>query len=417
MKRVIINGGETLKGSVDISGSKNASLAIIAACFLVEGEILIDNVPRVNDVYLMLNVAESIGAKYEWVSNNRLLLDCSHLNSCTIDYNYSKDLHASILFLGPLVGRFGEASIFLPGNDNLGPRPVDLHLKGFNLKGIRANIENGKITVNGYNKIDSKIYLDYPSVGATENLILNSVLGDCVTIIEGAAKDPEIVNMASFLTSMGAQIRGAGTDTIKIKGVSGLKPVTYTIMPDRMEAGTFMIMAATNSGDINIHGIVNKHLKPVAAKMREAGAEIVESDSSVRIIGAPRLKSINVKATPYPGFPTDLQPIITAALTTAPNTSIISEKVYKSRFQHIGELRRLGAKIKVEGNTAVISGVDMLMGSSVTANDTRGGAALLTAGLLAQGTTELIGAEFIDNGYENWVEKLSSLNGHVKIIK
>ncbi|KUO49799.1 MAG: hypothetical protein APF76_00720 [Desulfitibacter sp. BRH_c19] len=416
MKRAIVNGGETLKGNVYISGSKNASIAIIAACLLVNGEIVLDNVPRVNDVNVMLNVAESIGVKYKWVNTNQLSIDCSDLNSSTIGYNYSKELHASILFLGPLVGRFGESSISLPGNDNLGPRPVDLHLKGFNLKGIHADIENGQIKVIGHNKRDSKIYLDYPSVGATENLILNSVLGDCVTVIEGAAKDPEIVNMASFLTFMGAKIRGAGTDSVKIKGVSALNPVRYTIMPDRMEAGTFMIMAATNRNDITLNGIVNRHLKPVTAKIREAGAEVIESEGAVRVIGAHRLKSINVKATPYPGFPTDLQPTITAVLTTALNTSIISEKVFKSRFQHIGELRRLGAKIKVEGNTAVISGIEKLLGASVNANDSRGAAALITAGLLAHGKTEISNAQFIDNGYESWLEKLTALKADVKLV-
>lgn len=416
MKRVYISGERNLKGSVNVSGSKNASIAIIAASLLVKGEVVLDNVPRVNDVQEMLELVRSIGAKYDWIDINQLAIDCSELNSTTIDYKLTQRLHASILLLGPLVGRFGECAISLPGNDNLGPRPIDLHLKGFKLKGIHADISNGQIIVNGRTNQDSVIYLDFPSVGATENLILNSVLGESVTIIQGAAKDPEIVNVASFLTSMGAKISGAGTDTIKIRGVAQLQPVSYTIMPDRMEAGTFMIMAVANRGDVTIFGVVNKHLKPVIAKLREAGAEVTEADGAVRVKSNPKLQSLIVKATPYPGFPTDLQPVISAALTTASNTSIISEKVYKNRFQYIGELRRLGAKIKVEGNTAVITGVDRLLGTSVTASDTRGAAALLTAGLMAYNKTEIINAEFLDNGYENWIEKVNSINGNIVLV-
>lgn len=416
MKRVYISGERNLKGSVNVSGSKNASIAIIAASLLVKGEVVLDNVPRVNDVQEMLELVRSIGAKYDWIDINQLAIDCSELNSTTIDYKLTQRLHASILLLGPLVGRFGECAMSLPGNDNLGPRPIDLHLKGFKLKGIHAYISNGQIIVNGRTNQDSVIYLDFPSVGATENLILNSVLGESVTIIQGAAKDPEIVNVASFLTSMGAKISGAGTGTIKIRGVAQLQPVSYTIMPDRMEAGTFMIMAAANRGDVTILGVVNKHLKPVTAKLREAGAEVTEADGAVRVKSNQKLQSLTVKATPYPGFPTDLQPLISAALTTASNTSIISEKVYKNRFQYIGELRRLGAKIKVEGNTAVITGVDRLLGTSVTASDTRGAAALLTAGLMACNKTEIFNAEFLDNGYENWIEKINSINGNIVLV-
>lgn len=416
MQKVYIYGERNLKGSVNVSGSKNASIAIIAASLLVKGAVVLDNVPRVNDVQKMLELVKTIGAEYAWTDTNQLAIDCSELNSTTIDYSLTQKLHASILVVGPLAGRFGECAISLPGNDNLGPRPVDLHLKGFKLRGFHAHISNGQIMVKGRPNQDSVIYLDFPSVGATENLMLNSVLGDAVTVIQGAAKDPEIVNLASFLTSMGAKISGAGTDIIKIRGVAQLHPVSYTIMPDRMEAGTFMIMAAANRGDVNIFGVVNKHLKPVIAKLREAGAEVTENDSAVQVKTTQRLQSLIIKATPYPGFPTDLQPVISAALTTAVNTSIISEKVYKNRFQYINELRRFGAKIKVEGNTAVITGVDKLSGASVSACDTRGAAALLTAGLMADNRTELVNSEFLDNGYENWLDKLNSINGNITLV-
>ncbi len=414
MSKLQVYGGNNLKGTILASGSKNASLAIIAASVLTEEVVELENIPRVRDIDIMLMALQSIGAKYQWIASNKLQLDCSQINKNTIGYKYTHKLRSTILFLGSLIGRFGEGALSLPGHDSLGPKSIDLHIKGFKLKGLTTFISKGLIKVQGNNKLDSSIYLDFPSVSATQNIMLSSVLGQGVTTIHGVARDPEVVELASFLTAMGGKVRGAGTNVIKIHGKPSLKGVKYIMMPDRMEAGIYLIMAAATKGEITIEGVENRHIKSVLAKLMETGVKITQMDGAVKLINRGKLKPLNLTTMPYPGFPKDLQPIMSTALCTASGTSIFTEKVYKSKFLYLDELRRFGANIKVEGNMAIIQETNKLLGASVKVSDPISGVALLLGALMADGKSEIIDFEIISNSYENMIEKLRSLNAKIK---
>ncbi len=416
MARFIITESVPLKGKVRVSGAKNSVLPIIAASLFADGESVIEEIPYLNDVKIMCELVESLGAGIELCENNtRLKIVCGNITNTTAPYELVNKLRASFLVMGPLLAKMGKARISLPGGCAIGTRPVDLHLKGFMAMG--ANITQGhgyiEATVKGRLK-GSKIYLDFPSVGATENLMMAAAIAEGHTIIENAAIEPEIVDLATYLTTMGADIKGAGTDTIKISGVSCLKAANHAIIPDRIEAGTFMAAAAITGGDVTVENVVPDHMKPISAKLREAGVEISEELTSIRIKGG-ELKATDIKTHPYPGFPTDMQSQMTSLMSRAQGTSMIIETIFENRFMHVSELKRMGANIKIEGRSAIIEGSRKLTGAQVKATDLRAGASLIIAGLAAEGVTEITDIEHIDRGYMNIDTKLSALGA--KIIR
>ncbi len=413
MARLIITESVPLKGKVRISGAKNSVLPIIAASLLADGLSVIDEIPCLNDVRIMCDLAASLGAKVEFTENRtRLTIDSGNVSNSTAPYELVNKLRASFLVMGPLLARTGKARISLPGGCAIGSRPVDLHLKGFAAMGASITQGHGYIEASAGKLRGSKIYLDFPSVGATENIMMAAVLASGHTIIENAAIEPEIVDLATYLTTMGADIKGAGTDTIKINGVSCLKAANHAIIPDRIEAGTFMAAAAITGGDVVIENVVPDHLKPISAKLREAGVEISEELSSIRVKGG-ELKAIDIKTHPYPGFPTDMQSQMTSLMSCASGTSMIIETIFENRFMHVCELKRMGANIKIEGRSAIIEGCRKLTGAQVKATDLRAGASLIIAGLSAEGVTEITDIEHIDRGYVNIDEKLSALGAKI----
>ena len=413
MARLIITESVPLKGKVRISGAKNSVLPIIAASLLADGLSVIDEIPCLNDVRIMCDLAASLGAKVEFSENRtRLTIDSGNVSNSTAPYELVNKLRASFLVMGPLLARTGKARISLPGGCAIGSRPVDLHLKGFAAMGASITQGHGYIEASAGKLRGSKIYLDFPSVGATENIMMAAVLASGHTIIENAAIEPEIVDLATYLTTMGADIKGAGTDTIKINGVSCLKAANHAIIPDRIEAGTFMAAAAITGGDVVIENVVPDHLKPISAKLREAGVEISEELSSIRVKGG-ELKAIDIKTHPYPGFPTDMQSQMTSLMSCANGTSMIIETIFENRFMHVCELKRMGANIKIEGRSAIIEGCRKLTGAQVKATDLRAGASLIIAGLSAEGVTEITDIEHIDRGYVNIDEKLSALGAKI----
>ena len=413
MARLIITESVPLKGKVRISGAKNSVLPIIAASLLADGLSVIDEIPCLNDVRIMCDLAASLGAKVEFSENRtRLTIDSGNVSNSTAPYELVNKLRASFLVMGPLLARTGKARISLPGGCAIGSRPVDLHLKGFAAMGASITQGHGYIEASAGKLRGSKIYLDFPSVGATENIMMAAVLASGHTIIENAAIEPEIVDLATYLTTMGADIKGAGTDTIKINGVSCLKAANHAIIPDRIEAGTFMAAAAITGGDVVIENVVPDHLKPISAKLREAGVEISEELSSIRVKGG-ELKAIDIKTHPYPGFPTDMQSQMTSLMSCASGTSMIIETIFENRFMHVCELKRMGANIKIEGRSAIIEGCRKLTGAQVKATDLRAGASLIIAGLSAEGVTEITDIEHIDRGYVNIDEKLSALGAKI----
>ncbi|MGI6049645.1 MAG: UDP-N-acetylglucosamine 1-carboxyvinyltransferase [Acetivibrionales bacterium] len=419
MGAFVINGGKPLFGSAVISSSKNAILPIISACLLTDEECIIKQIPGLDDVAGMCELVSNLGADVRVDGKTRNIYICAKsLSGHTAEYELVSKLRASFLVMGPLLAKAGKAKVALPGGCPIGSRPVDLHLKGFEAMG--AKIDNGHGFIEARcpgNKLKgTTIYLDFPSVGATENLITAAVLAEGQTIIENAASEPEIVDLASFLTKMGAKISGAGTDTIIIDGVDKVNGAEHTIMPDRIEAGTFMTAAALTGGDITLLNVVPEHLKPVTAKLRESGMEIIENGNSVKVRGIARPSALDIKTHPFPGFPTDMQAQLSAYSCFAEGTSVIVETIFENRFMHVNELRRMGAQIRVDGRTAIIEGIESLQGAQVRATDLRAGAALVIAGLAARGTTEVLDIHHIDRGYEFIENKLQRLGADIRRI-
>lgn len=418
-EKIIIKGGATLNGKLRVGGAKNAALALISASVLVDGEVILENVPEINDVFILLKIMESMGAKVNWLKEEVVQIIPPKKLVTYPSYNLVKKLRASNLLLGSLLARYGEVQLALPGGCNIGNRPMDLHYKGLQGLGAELKLDQGDIRGKLKNStlIGSRIYLDFPSVGATENLIMAGALAKGQTVLENVAKEPEIVDLANFLNSMGAKVRGAGTDVVKIQGVQKLIPSSrYSVIPDRIEAGTFMVAVATTGGDVTLENVICTHLEPLSAKLREANVEVFEGADFIRIKANRPLKSIDIKTMPYPGFPTDLQSQVMAMLTTVKGTSIITENIFENRFQVADELKRMGAKIKVESRLAVVEGVESLQGTKVRATDLRAGAALVIAALRAKGVTEIYHPEYIYRGYNNLEEKFRHLGADIKSI-
>ncbi len=415
MSNYIIEGGKRLEGTVKISGSKNSSLPIIAATILNAGKTTLYNVPNIQDTQMMFKILEMLGAKIE-KKNEKIKIDTSKIEKFEIPPELMHKMRSSVILAGALLGRYHKAIFSYPGGCDIGSRPIDLHLKSFEKLGITVNQNYGIIECLTEKIKGEKIDLDFPSVGATENAILASVLVDGTTIITNAAREPEIIDLQNFLNKMGAKVIGAGTDEIQIKGVQQLKDVSYNIMPDRIEAGSFLCFAAATKGNVILEDVNSTHITPIINKLEEAGCKIDIVKSKIKILAPKKLKAIDIKTMPYPGFPTDMQSVFSAMLTTAKGTSIIVENIFENRYKYTQELNKMGARITVEGKSAVIRGVKRIYGADVKATDLRGGAALVLAGLVAKGTTKIENIEYILRGYENLEKKLSKLGANIKIL-
>lgn len=412
MEKLMIRGGRPLRGTVQISGAKNSAVALVPAAILAESEVVLDNLPHLSDVAVYKEILEDLGASVTW-EGDVMKIDPSQLQSKPMPNGKVKLLRASYYLMGAMLGRFGEAVIGLPGGCNFEPRPIDQHIKGFEALGAKVTNENGSMRISAKELRGAKIYLDVVSVGATINIMLAASRAKGSTIIENAAKEPEIIDVATLLNAMGAKIKGAGTETIRIEGVDSLHGCRHSIIPDRIQAGTYMIIAAATRGDVLIDNVIPKHMEAMTAKLEEMGITVHEMDESIRIIGAPEYSSIDVKALVYPGFATDLQSPMTSLLTQAKGVSILSDYVYSNRFKHVPELARMGANIRLEGRSAIIEG-GPLNAAKVRAADLRAGAALVIAGLtVPEGITEITGVEYIDRGYDNLVENLRNLGADV----
>jgi len=418
MEQYIIKGGKALAGEVTIGGAKNAALGILAAAIMSNETVTIDNLPDVRDINVLLQAIECIGARVERIDRHSVKINGSNVNCFNVDYEYIRKIRASYYLLGALLGKHKVANVALPGGCNIGNRAIDQHIKGFEALGATVVIQHGMIKASADELTGSHIYLDCASVGATINIMLAAILADGQTTIENVAKEPHVVDVANFLNSMGANIKGAGTDVIRIKGVESLnnKGVTYTIIPDQIEAGTFMCAAAATKGDVLIKNVIPKHLEAITAKLEEMGAQVEEFDDAVRVVASKRLEHTHVKTLTYPGFPTDMQPQITALLTLSEGTSIVTETIFENRFKYVDELVRMGATIKVESNTAIIDGVKGLSGAIVSAPDLRAGAALVIAGLVADGFTTVEMVEYIERGYEDFEKKLRALGASMEKV-
>ncbi len=417
MEKLVITGGIPLEGTVDISGAKNSVLAILAGTLLVNGACRIENIPDISDVSVILSMIECFGAKIERPDNHTIIVDAENITYAVPDYELVRRIRGSYYLIGALLSRFRKAEIAMPGGCNFGTRPIDQHIKGFTALGADIDDSRGVIKATAENLAGSSIYLDKVSVGATINIMLAACKADGVTVIENAAREPHIVDMANFLNSMGANIKGAGTNRVKIKGVSDMKGGTYQIIPDQIEAGTFMIAAAATGGNVLIKNVIPKHMESLTAKLIEAGAKVTELDDAIRVEGTGKLKATNVQTMPYPGFPTDLQPQMVALLTIAEGLSVMVEGVWDNRFQYTDELIRMGAKINAAGKMATIQSVPKLYGAPVKATDLRGGAAVVIAGLMAEGVTEVTNITLIDRGYEKFEEKLRSLGAKIERVE
>ncbi len=417
LEKFVINGGRPLHGEVRISGAKNAAVAILPAVLLSDGPCVIENLPDISDVSTILKTMQSLGAQIGMINKSTVEIDPRHVNSFVVSKKMAEGMRASSYFLGALLGRMLRARVAPPGGCDFGVRPIDQHIKGFEALGAKMTIENGMVDAKAMSLTGCLIYLDVVSVGATINIMLAAAKADGLTIIENAAREPHIVDLANFLNSMGANIMGAGTGVIKIRGVKHLSGADYSIIPDQIEAGTYMAAAVATRGDILVTNVTPKHLESIIAKLRETGAEITEFDESVRVKMTRRPRKCNVKTMPHPGFPTDMQPQIAAVLSIADGTSIITEGVWDSRFRYVEQLTFMGADIQVDGKMAVITGVEKLKPSPVRAVDLRAGAAMIIAGLSAEGTTEIEEIDHIDRGYENVVEKFSALGADIKRVK
>lgn len=414
MEQYIIKGGKALQGEVTIGGAKNAALGILAAAIMTDETVTIENLPDIRDINVLLQAIEEIGAKVDRVDKHTVKINGSNINSISIDYEFIRKIRASYYLLGALLGKYKKAQVALPGGCNIGSRPIDQHIKGFEALGASVKIEHGMIDAQAKELKGSHIYLDFASVGATINIMLAACLAEGQTMLENSAKEPHVVDVANFLNSMGANIKGAGTDVIRIKGVKALKGSEYAIIPDQIEAGTFMFAAAATKGNVLVKNVIPKHLEAISAKLVEIGVTVEEYDDSVRVIGTKRLGHTHVKTLVYPGFPTDMQPQMAATLATSEGTSIVTESIFENRFKYVDELSRMGASIKVEGNTAIIDGVHALTGAIVSAPDLRAGAALVIAGLVAEGYTIVEQVEYIERGYENFEKKMQGLGASME---
>lgn len=417
MENFVINGGNSLNGTVTISGAKNAAVAILPAAILANDKVIIDNVPNISDVHLILEILQKLGAKTKYIEKSSIEIDTSKLSYKPIEYELTKHLRASYYFLGAMLGRFNKAEVAMPGGCNFGVRPIDLHVKAFELLGANVDVVDGMVGAKAESLSAASIYMDTVSVGATINAMLAAVRAKGTTTIENAAKEPHIVDLANFLNSMGADVRGAGTDVIRIHGVDEMKGCRYSVIPDQIEAGTYMVAAAACGGEVIINNVIPKHLESISTKIREAGAEVLEGDDYVRVCRFKPLTGCNVKTMPHPGFPTDMQPQMAVLLSIAQGSSRITESVWDNRFQYVGELIRMGANIQVNGKVAVFQGVDKLSGTHVRATDLRAGAAMIIAGLVAEGKTTVENIQYVDRGYEDIVAKFSMLGAKIKRVK
>lgn len=413
MEQYAIKGGNPLVGEVEIGGAKNAALAILAAAIMTDETVFIENVPDVRDTNVLMQAMESIGVVINRVDRHTVKINASQIHDLVIEDDYIKKIRASYYLLGALLGKYKKAEVALPGGCNIGLRPIDQHIKGFRALGADVRIEHGLIITEAEKLSGNHVYMDVVSVGATMNVMMAAVMAEGQTVIENAAKEPHVVDLANFLNSMGANIKGAGTDVIRIKGVSKLHGTEYVIIPDQIEAGTFMFAAAVTKGDVTVKNVIPKHLESISAKLLEIGCEIEESDDAVRVVAAKPLRHTHVKTLPYPGFPTDMQPQITVTLGLSSGTSIVTESIFENRFKYVDELTRMGASIKVEGNTAIIDGVSKYTGASITAPDLRAGAALVIAGLAADGITTIDDIKYIERGYEDFHLKLQGLGAQI----
>jgi len=413
LDKFIINGGKRLQGTVNISGAKNAAVAIIPAAILADGPCTLYNVPEINDVSIDLRILTEMGADVKILNKNTIRVDATHIRDVVVPYEMARSMRASYYFLSTMLNRFNRARVSMPGGCDLGDRPIDQHLKCFKALGADYNIEHGIVDIKADKLVGTQIYFDRVTVGATINAILAASKAEGLTILENAAKEPHIVDLANFLNSMGADIMGAGTDVIKIRGVNKLHGTEYTIIPDQIEAGTYMIAAAATKGDVIINNIIPKHLEPITSKLKKIGVVIEEHDEYLRVIGHDRYEKTTVKTMPHPGFPTDMQPQLTALLTMAKGTSIVTESMFDNRFRYVDELRRMGADISVDGKVAIIEGVEHLTGAPVKASDLRAGAALIIAGLSTEGTTEIEDIYHIERGYEDMEIKLRNLGADI----
>lgn len=414
MNRLIINGGKALKGSIEINGAKNAAVAILPAAILAsKGECIIDNVPDIADVHCLERIIRSLGCNVEKLDNNTLKINAEEIKTVEACGNDVRKMRASYYFIGALLARFKEAKVELPGGCPIGVRPIDQHIKGFEALGAKVSIEHGAVNIMAEKLIGTNIFFDVVSVGATINLMIAATLAEGTTVLENAAREPHVVDVANFLNAMGANVKGAGTDVIRIKGVKELKGCNYSVVPDQIEAGTFMIAAAATRGDVTIQNVIPKHLESISAKLLEMGAKVEEGDDSVRVYVDGDLKGVNLKTAPYPGFPTDVQQPMCTLLSTAKGRSIIVETIWENRHKHVDELKKMGATIKVEGRSAIIDGVDRLTGAIVKATDLRAGAAMVIAGLISDGVTEITSIEHIDRGYPHIEEKFRMLGADI----
>ena len=416
MEQYIIKGGNPLVGEVEIGGAKNAALAILATAIMTDETVTIENLPNVRDINVMLNAIEGIGGKVERIDAHTVRINGSMISDLSVDYEYIKKIRASYYLLGALLGKYKRAEVALPGGCDIGSRPIDLHLKGFRALGANVDIQHGLIAAAAEELKGTHIYLDKVSVGATINIMMAAAMAEGKTTIENAAKEPHVVDVANCLNSMGANIRGAGTDVIRISGVEKLHKTEYSIIPDQIEAGTFMFAAAATRGDVTVKNVIPKHLEATTAKLLEIGCEIEELDDAVRVVASKPLTHTQVTTLPYPGFPTDMQPQMSAVLAISQGTSTVTESIFENRFKYVDELTRMGASIKVESNIAIITGIEKYTGARVSAPDLRAGAALVIAGLAAEGITVVDDIYYIERGYEHFEEKLASLGAMIEKV-
>ena len=416
MEQYVIKGGNPLVGEVEIGGAKNAALGILAAAIMTDETVIIDNLPNVRDINVLLSAMEGIGAKIERLGEHKVKINGSLIHDLSVDYEYINKIRASYYLLGALLGKYKKAEVAFPGGCAIGTRPIDLHLKGFRALGADVDIQHGLISATAEHLVGNHIYLDKVSVGATINIMMAASMAEGKTIIENAAKEPHVVDVANFLNSMGANIRGAGTDVIRIVGVEKLHKTEYSIIPDQIEAGTFMFAAAATKGDVTVKNVIPKHLEATTAKLIEIGCEVEEFDDAVRVVSSKPLHHTQVTTLPYPGFPTDMQPQMSVLLALAEGTSTVTESIFENRYKYVDELTRMGAQVKVESNIAIITGVEKYTGARVSAPDLRAGAALVIAGLAAEGITIVDDIYYIERGYEHFEEKLASLGAMIEKV-
>ena len=419
MAQYVIKGSSPLVGEVVVSGAKNATLGILAAAIMSDEDVYIDNIPDVRDINAMLEAIQAIGAKVVRKDRNSVLINASSINNTKVYEKYIRKIRASYYLIGALLGKYKYANVPLPGGCDIGARPIDQHIKGFKALGADIDINGGRIIADAKrcNLTANHIYFDVVSVGATINIIMAAALTIGKTVLENAAKEPHIVDLANFLNSMGADIKGAGTDIIRINGVESLHGTEYSIIPDQIEAGTFMCAAAITRGDILVKNLIPKHMEAISAKLLEMGCEVIEFDDAIRVVGKPRQRATNIKTLPYPGFPTDMQPQITTVLSLATGTSVVVESIFENRFKYVLELARMGAEIRIEGNTAMVSGVSSLSGAELQVPDLRAGAALVLAALAANGVSTVSQIHYVERGYEHFVEKLKGLGASIELVE